>query len=98
MCAIDFELTNGTTFVFGLNTFVNYIGFDIISFHHGYATNWIDTKGLLTSSTPPGEYIGSMFGFLGYWLGEKTGTGGYSNVTVAGFTVFTAWLPIPVSP
>ena len=28
-----------------------------------------------------------MFGFLGYWLGEKTGTGGYSNVTVAGFTV-----------
>lgn len=98
MCAIDFELTNGTTFVFGLNTFINYIGFDIVSFHHGYAINGIDTKGLLTSSTPPGEYVGSMFGFLGYWLGERTGTGGYSNVTVAGFTIFTAWLPIPVVP
>ncbi len=98
MCAIDFELTNGTTLVFGLNTFVNYIGFDIISFHHGYAINGIDTKGSLTASTPPGEYVGSMFGFLGYWLGEKIGTGGYSNVTVAGFTVFTVWLPIPVFP
>jgi len=98
MCAIDFELTNGTTLVFGLNTFVNYIGFDIISVHQGYAINGIDTKGLLTSSTPPGEYVGSMFGFLGYWLGEKTSTGVYSDVTVAGFTVFTFWLPIPMFP
>ena len=29
MCAIDFELTNGNTLVFGLNMFVNYIGFDL---------------------------------------------------------------------
>lgn len=98
MCAIDFELTNGTTAVFGLNTFLNYIGFDIVSFHHGYALDGIDTKGILSANTPPGEYVGFMFGFLGYWLGEKIGTGFYSDVTVAGFTVVTAWLPIPVFP
>ena len=98
MCAIDFELTNGTTAVFGLNTFMNYIGFDILSFHHGYALDGIDTKGVISANTPPGEYVGFMFGFLGYWLGEKIGTGFYSNVTVAGFTVVTAWLSIPVFP
>ena len=98
MCAIDFELTNGTTGVFGLNTFVNYVGFDIISFHHGYAQDGIDTKGVLATATPPGEYVGVMFGFLGYWLGEKISVGFYSTVTVAGFTVVTAWLPIPLFP
>lgn len=98
MCAIDFELTNGTTAVLGLNTFLNYMGFDILSFHHGYALDGIDTKGVISANTPPGEYVGFMFGFLGYWLGEKIGTGFYSNVTVAGFTVVTAWLSIPVFP
>ena len=98
MCAIDFELINGTTAVFGLNTFINYVGFDIVSFHKGYATGGIDTKGLITKSTPPGTYVGFMFGFLGYWLGEKVIAGVYSNVTVAGFTVITTWLPIPLFP
>jgi hypothetical protein len=95
MCAIDFELINGTTAVFGLNTFINYIGFDIISFHYGYAVNGIDTKGIIQRSNQPGKYAGVMFGFLGYWLGEKTLPGFYTNVTAAGFTVITGWLPIP---
>lgn len=98
MCAIDFALTNGTTVVLGLNTFINYIGFDIFSFHKGYAEDGIDTKGLVTKSTPPGEYIGFMFGFLGYWLGDSTVPGFYSNVTIAGFSVITGWLPIPLFP
>jgi hypothetical protein len=36
-----------------------------------------------------------MFGFLGYWLGEMESTGFYSNMTAAGFTVITAWVPLP---
>ena len=98
MCIINFELTNGTTAVFGLNTFVNLIGFDIVSFHKGYSPDGIDTKGILTQATAPGEYIGTMFGFFGAWIGEKTIPGFYSNVTVAGFSVITAWLPIPLFP
>jgi len=95
ICAINFELTNGTTLVFGLNTFINLVGFDIISFHRGYSPDGIQTKGLLEQSTDPGEYIGSMFGLLGYWFGTKTGTGTYSDVVVSGFTVATTWLPLP---
>ena len=95
MCAIDFELTNGTTVVLGLNTFINYIGFDIFSVHKGYAVNGIDTKGLLDRATPAGEYVGFMFGFLGYWLGEMDNPGFYSNMTAAGFTVITGWVPLP---
>jgi hypothetical protein len=98
MCAIDFELINGSTAVFGLNTFVNIVGFDIISLHKGYAVDGIDTKGLFSKATPPGEYVGFMFGFLGYWLGEKIIAGVYSNVTCAGFSVITVWLPIPLFP
>lgn len=98
MCAIDFELINGSTAVFGLNTFVNVVGFDIISLHKGYAVDGIDTKGLISKAAPPGEYVGFMFGFLGYWLGEKIIAGVYSNVTCAGFSVITVWLPIPLFP
>ena len=98
MCGILVELNNGTTAVFGLNTFINIVGFDIVSFHKGYATGGIQTTGLLSRSAPAGEYVGFMFGFLGYWLGEKVIAGVYSNVTVAGFTVITAWLPVPLIP
>ena len=94
ICAIDFELNNGTTFVFGLNTFMNIVGFDIISFHKGYTHGGIHTNGLLKQSTDPGTYLGFMFGLLGYWMGTKTGVGTYSDVTVAGFTVITGWFPI----
>jgi hypothetical protein len=93
ICAINFQLTNGTTLVFGLNTFINLVGFDIISFHKGYSPDGITTVGgLLLQSTTAGEHIGSMFGLLGYWFGTKTGTGVYSDLTVAGFTVGTFWL------
>ncbi|MBU0496786.1 MAG: hypothetical protein KKG04_02390 [Candidatus Thermoplasmatota archaeon] len=98
MCAINFELSNGTTVVLGLNSFINYIGFDIISFHKGYSPTGIEAKGLISKSTTPGEFVGFCFGFLGYWYGEKTGTGIYSSVTCAGFTVITAWFPIPELP
>jgi hypothetical protein len=98
MCAINFVLTNGTTGVFGLNTFVNLIGFDIVSFHKGYAPNGIQSNGLISRSSPAGTYVGAMFGFLGYWLGEKVSAGIYSNLTAAGFTIFTVWLPIPLNP
>jgi len=93
ICAISFQLTNGTTLVFGLNTFINLVGFDIISFHKGYSPDGVTTLGgLLVQSTTAGEHIGSMFGLLGYWFGTKTGTGTYSDVTVSGFTVGTFWL------
>ena len=95
MCAVNLKLTNGTTGVFGLNTFVNLIGFDIVSFHKGYAPNGIQSNGLISRSVPPGMYVGGMFGFLGYWFGEKVSAGIYSNLTAAGFTIFTFWLPIP---
>jgi len=95
MCAINFELDSGTTFVFGLNTFVNIVGFDIISFHNGHTPDGIETKGILEQSTDPGNYIGSMFGFLGYWAGTKEGNGRYSDLVAAGFTVFTTWIPLP---
>lgn len=98
ICAINFELINGTTYVFGLNTFMNLVGFDIISFHKGYTNDGIETKGLLTRSNDPGEYAGFMFGFLGYWFGTKTGTGVYSDLVASGFTVITGWLPIPLNP
>jgi hypothetical protein len=94
ICAIDFELNNGTTFVFGLNTFINIVGFDIISFHKGYTSDGIHTTGLVKQSTTSGTYLGSMFGLLGYWFGTKTGTGIYSDLVVSGFTIFTAWFPI----
>jgi hypothetical protein len=95
MCAIFFTLKNGTTAVLGLNSFVNLIGFDIISFHHGNATGGIQTSGLVNKQTPPGPYVGVMFGFLGYWYGDRTGVGTYGNLTAAGFTIITAWVPIP---
>jgi hypothetical protein len=98
ICAINFEMVNGTTYVFGLNTFMNLVGFDIISFHKGYTKDGIDTKGLLTRSNEPGQYAGVMFGFLGYWFGTKIGTGEYSDLVASGFTVITAWLPIPLNP
>jgi len=94
ICAINFELKSGITFVFGLNTFINLVGFDIVSFHKGITDNGIETTGLLKQSTDPGEYVGFMFGLLGYWFGTKTGTGWYSDLTVSGFTVFTSWVPL----
>lgn len=95
MCAINFELDSCNTFVFGLNTFVNIIGFDIISFHNGHTPDGIETKGILEQNADPGDYFGSMFGFLGYWAGTRTGTGTYSDLVVAGFTIFTTWIPLP---
>ena len=97
ICAISFDLDDtSNTFVFGLNTFINLIGFDIISFHRGYSPSGINTLGgLLGQSTGPGNYIGFMFGFLGYWAGTKTATGRYSELIAAGFTVTTAWIPLP---
>ncbi len=97
ICGINFELTNGTTLVFGLNTFINIVGFDIISVHYGHTEDGIETSGLLSRSTSPGQFIGFMFGFLGYWLGTKTGTGIYTDLIVNGFSVITVWLPIPES-
>ena len=94
MCAILLDLQNGTTAVFGLNSFINLIGFDIISVHKGYA-NEITTTGLLGQrSAPAGTYVGTMFGFFGYWSGTKVKTGIYSDLTASGFTVFTIWLPL----
>lgn len=94
MCSIFFELaSNSTTFVFGLNTFINIIGFDIISFHKGYTAEGIQAR---TQETDPGEYIGVMFGFLGFWAGTSTGTGKYSDLEVAGFTILTFWFPSPI--
>jgi len=98
MSAITFTLQNGTTVVLGLNSFVNYIGFDIISFHKGYTSTGIQTNGLISDSVPPGTYVGVMFGFFGYWLGVKTSTALYSSVTVAGLTIITVWLPVPLNP
>ena len=97
ICAISFDLDDtSTTWVFGLNTFINLVGFDIISFHNGNSPTGISTLGgLLAQSTGPGNYIGFMFGFLGYWAGTKTATGKYSELIAAGFTVATAWIPLP---
>lgn len=96
MCAINFELDNGTTWVFGLNTFVNLIGFDIFSFHNGHSPDGIGTIGVVgNQQSAPGNYIGFMFGFLGYWAGTKTATGKYSDLVCAGFTITTAWVPLP---
>lgn len=95
ICAISFELDSGITYVFGLNTWVNYLGFDVISFHRGHSPDGISTLGgLLAQSTEPGNYTGIMFGFFGYWLGTKTGTGQYSDLICAGFSVTTAWIPL----
>ena len=95
ICAISFELESGNNLVFGLNTFINIIGFNIISVHKGNTTDGISTLGgLLAQSTDPGEYVGMMFGFFGYWMGTKTGVGTYSDLVCAGFTVTTLWLPI----
>jgi hypothetical protein len=94
MCSIFFELaSNSTSFVFGLNTFINLIGFDIVSVHNGYAPEGITAR---QQEVDPGEYIGAMFGFLGYWAGTDVGTGKYTDLEVAGFTIFTFWFPSPV--
>ena len=95
VCAISFELDSGNTFVFGLNTWINIIGFNIISLHRGHSPDGISTLGgLLAQSTEPGNYTGLMFGFFGYWFGTKTGTGTYSDVLCAGFSVTTVWVPL----
>lgn len=95
VCAISFELDSGNSFVFGLNTWINIIGFNIISFHRGHSPDGISTLGgLLAQETEPGNYTGVMFGFFGYWMGTKTGTGTYSDVLCAGFSVTTAWIPL----
>jgi hypothetical protein len=98
ICAIQFELDTCDTFVFGLNTFMNLVGLDIISVHNGHTPDGITTfGGLLAQNADPGDYAGFMFGFLGYWAGTKTGTGTYSDLAVAGFTVITLWFPISSS-
>jgi hypothetical protein len=95
ICAISFTLDTCDTFVFGLNTFMNLVGLDIVSVHRGNTTGGITTfGGLLEQTAGPGDYIGFMFGFLGYWSGTKTGTGTYSDLNCAGFTVITSWIPI----
>ena len=95
ICAISFTLDTCDTFVFGLNTFMNLVGLDIVSVHKGNTSGGITTfGGLLEQTAGPGEYIGFMFGFLGYWSGTKTGTGTYSDLNCAGFTVITSWIPI----
>lgn len=95
VCAISFEMDSGNQWVFGLNTWVNFLGFDVISVHRGHSPDGISTLGgLLAQSTGPGNYTGFMFGFFGYWMGTKTGTGTYSDVICAGFSVTTAWLPL----
>jgi hypothetical protein len=93
LCAITFTMNNGTNIVLGLNTFVNYIGFDILSIHNGYAPNGLQANGLISDSVPPGHYAGFMFGFFGYWFGTKSTTFAYSDVTVAGLTFITIWIP-----
>jgi len=95
ICAISFTLDTCDTFVFGLNTFMNLVGLDIVSIHRGNTSGGITTfGGLLEQTAEPGDYIGFMFGFLGYWSGTKTGTGTYSDLNCAGFTVITSWIPI----
>ena len=95
ICAISFTLDTCDTFVFGLNTFMNLVGLDIVSVHRGNTSSGITTfGGLLEQTADPGEYFGFMFGFLGYWAGTKTGTGTYSDLDCAGFTVITSWIPI----
>ena len=95
ICAISFTLDTCDTFVFGLNTFMNLVGLDIVSVHKGNTSGGITTfGGLLEQNADPGEYIGFMFGFLGYWSGTKTGTGTYSDLNCAGFTVITSWIPL----
>jgi len=96
LSAISFTLENenGSTLVFGLNTFINIIGFNIVSLHKGYAPDGIQTTGLISDSVPPGQYAGFIFGFFGYWFGEKISTGVYSNLTVAGLAIITAWVPV----
>jgi len=97
LSAISFTLENenGSTMVFGLNTFINIIGFNIVSIHKGYAPDGIQTNGLISNSGPPGEYVGFIFGFFGYWFGEKISTGVYTNLTVAGLAIITAWVQTP---
>ena len=94
MCAIKFDIENGSNLVFGLNTFVNKIGLDIFSLHFGYAPEGIETRGDSNQSLGPGDFIGFMFGFLGYWAGTQTGTGRYSDLFVSGFTSITLWLKL----
>ncbi len=97
LSAISFSLENdnGSTLVFGLNTFINIIGFNIISLHKGYAPDGIQTNGLFSGSVPAGNYTGFIFGFFGYWFGEKISTGVYSNLTCAGLAIITAWIDFP---
>jgi hypothetical protein len=97
LSAISFSLENenGSTLVFGLNSFINIIGFNIISLHKGYAPDGIQTNGLISDSVPPGEYAGFIFGFFGYWFGEKISTGVYTNLTCAGLAIITAWVELP---
>lgn len=97
LSAISFSLENdnGSTLVFGLNTFINIIGFNIISLHKGYAPDGIQTNGLISDSVPPGNYTGFIFGFFGYWFGAKLSTGVYSNLTCAGLAIITGWIEFP---
>jgi len=94
LSAISFTLDNGTTLVLGLNSFINYVGFDIVSFHKGHASTGIQTTGVISKSVPPGNYAGFIFGFFGYWFGQKTSTAVYSSVTVAGLGIITLWVSI----
>jgi hypothetical protein len=97
LSAITCTIDNGTNAVFGLNTFINTIGFDIISIHKGHAAEGIQLNGVTSNSVPPGEYFGFMFGFFGYWYGTKASTLVYSDVTLAGLIIITFWLQIQSS-
>jgi len=95
MCSIKFKFETCITFVLGLNSFINIIGFNIISLHSGTTSaSGIQTEGALgIQNLEQGDYFGTMFGFLGYWSGTMEGILEYSDLEVVGFTIGTLWLP-----
>ena len=95
MCMIEFKLDTCITFVLGLNTFINIIGFDIVSLHSGITSEeGIKTKGTIgEQNLPQGDYFGVIFGFLGYWSGTYEGIMEYSSLYVLGLAIMTLWLP-----
>ena len=98
MCRIEFKLDSCITFVLGLNTFINIIGFDIISLHSGVTSiDGIKTQGTIgEQNLPQGDYFGVIFGFLGYWSGTYEGIMEYSSLYVLGLAIMTLWLPSDV--
>ena len=100
MTDISFNFT-GITLGIGLNSITRRIGasipplgLELATVHLGEIRS--DHLTIGEEDYDPGDYMGGMAGYIGFWAGDSMEGRyfSYENLTVVGFTIFTAWMDL----